>query len=628
VFGTVHNLTEKEQSIAVHLKTENGQVMDDAERTVKVPAKGTGAVFWTFKAGTKGFTDLLMSAKCDAGSDASLKKLPVTAAGILERATASGLVGKGELKLTLPDDFDPARATCTVTVAPTLAADLADTLPYLVEYPYGCVEQTMSRFLPALRVAHILRQSGVSTIKALEEKLPKVVEQGQKRLIELQQPDGGWAWQGTGTTHEMMTPYALFGLIAAEEAGYPCPNAATIPRGLERLNQYLGSMGAQWDTVTQKAERNARFPIVNDAMFCLWVASGKMNAEQMKAWWPRIEQAAGTEWMSDSGHAYALEIAVKHKQKELTTKLAGELKKRAKKSGDHVYWTKAGFSHWGDNTTEVTATVMKALVAHDTMDPLIPGILAYFHGTKRGDRWDSTKDTACVLYALCDYLAAVRVGPAAAGIVKVNANGTDDGNVRLDSAASKVVTLTGKNLKAGENVFKVTGPDATGGALARVVVSYTRGRGADIPARDHGVKVERTLSLRGADGKWTELKTGASVPTGSYVKVRVTATPGPGNTLQYTLLESPKPAGGETVPSTDPRFVTSGDALAHVLREDREAMSCFHYEQGAGMVHADYVVLTEFAGEFRLTPARVELMYKPTVGGHSDSFVLKVTEKK
>jgi uncharacterized protein YfaS (alpha-2-macroglobulin family) len=40
------------------------------------------------------------------------------------------------------------------------------------------------------------------------------------------------------------------------------------------------------------------------------------------------------------------------------------------------------------------------------------------------------------------------------------------------------------------------------------------------------------------------------------------------------------------------------------------------------------VVLAEFAGEFRLAPARVELMYKPTVGGHSDSFVLRVEAKK
>ncbi len=628
VFGTVHNLTDKEQTIAVHLKTENGKVLSDATQSVKVPANGTGTVHWNYKAGEKGFTDLLMSAKCDAGSDASLKKLPVTAAAVLERATVSGLVGKGELKLTLPADFDPARATATVTVAPTLAADLADTLPYLVEYPYGCVEQTMSRFLPALRVAQILQQSGLSTISALEAKLPKVVEAGQKRLIELQQPDGGWGWQGSGTTHEMMTPYALFGLITAEDAGYPCPNERTITQGLLRLDLYCREMGMTWDTILQKRQPNANYPVVNDALFCLWVTTLRVIPSHMDDWWGRIEKSIGTDLMSDAGHAYALEIAISRGKKDLADKLAAELHKRAKKSGDHIYWTTAGFSHWGDNTTEVTAAVMKALVAHDPTDSLIPGILAFFHGTKRGDRWDSTKDTACVLYALCDYLAAVKAGPAATGLVKITLNGADDGNVKLDSAASKSVKLTGKTLKAGENVFTVTGPETTGGALARVVVSFTRGKDAEIPARDHGVKVERVISLRGADGKWSELKSGTTVPVGSYVKVRVTATPGPGTEVNYTLLESPKLAGGETIPADDTRFAKDMTNSGYVLREDREAMTCFHYEHAAGVFVADYVVLTEFAGEFRIAPARVELMYKPTVGGHSDSFVLKVTEKK
>ena len=317
---------------------------------------------------------------------------------------------------------------------------------------------------------------------------------------------------------------------------------------------------------------------------------------------------------------------MKHDQKNLAEKLAKELRARAQKVGDRVFWTKAGFSRWGDNTTEVTATVMKALVAHDPHDPLIPGVLAYFHSTKRGDRWDSTKDTACVLYALCDYLAAVRAGPAAEGIVKIALNGTEIGNVKLDSPTSKTMKVAAKELKSGENSFSVTGADATGGALVRVSVTFTRTHGELTPARDHGVKVARTVSLRGADGKWSELKSGASIPVGSYVKIRTTAAPIAGQ-LQFFLLESPKPAGCETISATDRRFPLDPQAAGHVLREDRESMTCFHYENSVAAT-AEFVVLAEFAGEFTLPPARGELMYQPTNGGHSDSFVLKVTPKK
>ena len=37
----------------------------------------------------------------------------------------------------------------TIQVTPSLAVTMLDALPYLIDYPYGCTEQTMSRFLPA-----------------------------------------------------------------------------------------------------------------------------------------------------------------------------------------------------------------------------------------------------------------------------------------------------------------------------------------------------------------------------------------------------------------------------------------------------------------------------------------------
>src|SRR5262249_39469107 len=310
VFGLAVNLTDKEQTVRVHLKTENGEVIGDTEKTVKAPANGYVPVYWTFKPGTAGMTDLLMSVKGEAGEDASRKRLPGGGSTGEEGQTASGLVGKGDLKFTLPPGFEPSRATVSVTVAPTLAADMADTLPYLVEYPYGCVEQTMSRFLPAIRVAQILQQLGVSANPELEKKLPKVVEAGVKRLLELQQQDGGWAWHGTGQTHEMMTPYALFGLLEAEKAGYPIPNEAAIDRGLARLKQYLEHMKPAWDAIGQPwAGPNHPQPGINDSLYLLYVLAHREKVPD--DWWPRIEKGVGSAFVSDYGHALALELAAK-----------------------------------------------------------------------------------------------------------------------------------------------------------------------------------------------------------------------------------------------------------------------------------------------------------------------------
>ena len=156
----------------------------------------------------------------------------------------------------------------------------------------------MSRFLPAIRVAQILQQYGLSTHKELEEKLPKVVEAGQKRLIELQQPDGGWGWQGNGQTHEMMTPYALFGLIAAEEAGYPCPNPNTIPTGMTRLQAVPRQMRQKWDDDRRMALEQGRRHECDQRRAVLPVGCRRHERppnDAHRRWWDRIEKTIGTD---------------------------------------------------------------------------------------------------------------------------------------------------------------------------------------------------------------------------------------------------------------------------------------------------------------------------------------------
>src|SRR2546430_12509732 len=48
-----------------------------------------------------------------------------------------------------------------VQLTPSMAVTMLDALPYLIDYPYGCTEQTMSRFLPAAITAKTLRDLGL-----------------------------------------------------------------------------------------------------------------------------------------------------------------------------------------------------------------------------------------------------------------------------------------------------------------------------------------------------------------------------------------------------------------------------------------------------------------------------------
>jgi uncharacterized protein YfaS (alpha-2-macroglobulin family) len=264
LFGAVHNRTDKAQAIKVRLKVENGEVLTPDEKTVNVKANSSVNVYWTFRARSAGFAQLLMTADCPGGSDASLKRLPVVRASAEQAITKSGQVKAAGTSFSIPRDVDLASARLEISFAPSLAADMADTPNYLVEYPYGCVEQTMSRFLPAIKVAQILKQYHVDHPE-LNQKLPGCVAGGIKRLLELQQPDGGWGWQAGSQTHEMMTPYALYGLLQAEKAGYAIPDQTAVKRGLQRLKSFIDAMNEN-----QAADR----------IYCLCVWSHRENLDQ------------------------------------------------------------------------------------------------------------------------------------------------------------------------------------------------------------------------------------------------------------------------------------------------------------------------------------------------------------
>jgi hypothetical protein len=97
-------------------------------------------------------------------------------------------------------------------------------------------------------------------------------------------------------------------------------------------------------------------------------------------------------------------------------------------------------------------------------------------------------------------------------------------------------------------------------------------------------------------------------------------------TGRYVLAESPRPSGCEVVPVDDKRFVLDATPPP-LLREDRETLVAFHYEQMPNTVTNSCVFLAEMAGTFVVAPARLELMYQTEVHGHSDSFRFRVAEE-
>lgn len=625
IYGSVHNRSEKPQTIKVSLQVENGEILSETTKSVRIEPKANAPVYWQFKAEDEGFTDILMTATCRAGSDASLKKLPVQPMKATQWVTNSGFLRNGGT-LNVPREVNLADAELEITIVPSLLSDIEDSLDYLVQYPHGCVEQTMSRFLPAIAVKEVFDHAGIENPE-LEAKLPSVVEAGIKRLLELQKPDGGWGWHGGSETHEMMTPYALYGLFRAEKSGYEIPNENAIQNGVNRLYQFIGNM--------RSVEQ------VSDRVYCMYVYSHRHECNQQ--WLDMIgaildgKSAGGTAFkpedriegveykllqkaeLSDYAIALALEIAVNNKAENLAERLAIELRKRASGSDDSAFWTTANFSRWGNDRFEITAAALKALVAYDSNDPMIAKALNFFASTKRGNRWNSTKDTAMILYGVCDYLKTQPFVKNGAGEVELVV-GDWSKTVQFDSVEPTRISVPASQLLAGNNQFVFYG-DAPG-AMFRAVLKYHQ-RGEDITAAAKGVEVERKFFLLNSDGeKVRELLSGDSIAKGAYIQSVVTATHQVEERMQYVLVENPKPSTCEILPASDKRFAQASTRCE--LREDKTTGVNYHHQATGKQIVDRCILHVELSGTYWVPPAKVELMYNTLQRGHSEGFKLVV----
>ncbi len=250
---------------------------------------------------------------------------------------------------------------------------------------------------------------------------------------------------------------------------------------------------------------------------------------------------------------------------------------------------------------------------------MIPGILTYFAVHKRGNRWNSTKATAMIIYALCDYLVRRGVDPTNTKMATFTVNDGRPRQVHLDGGAMVSATVKGARLREGRNVirFKKAAPHA----MYRLVFRYFR-NGRGVKPMDSGIKVSRSFYLLDEKGKRKVIKPGDAVPEGAYLLSEVHARAVDGRAMRYVLVENPKPSGSEILPADDKRFVQT--STAHVLRETKTGSVFYHHEQTGAVIVDRCVLHAELGGVFIVPPARVEMMYDTAKRGHSGTFHFKV----
>ncbi len=142
-------------------------------------------------------------------------------------------------------------ATLEVSTIPPI--DLASRLAYLLQYPYGCVEQTTSAVFPQLYVDKLMN------LDDAKKKLASAnIRAAIDRLRMFQTADGGFGyWQGEDFADAWATNYVGHFLLEAKAAGYALP-----PNMIERWVKAQQTAAKRWVAAPPVAANGQ--PIVTD----------------------------------------------------------------------------------------------------------------------------------------------------------------------------------------------------------------------------------------------------------------------------------------------------------------------------------------------------------------------------
>lgn len=597
VSAVVNNNTDQSMSVASALKAEGLSVTgmlvdgkpvnrDDLGRTEVKPG-GEARVDWLVAVTQAGPAKLRVEARGEKYADAMEKTYTVYEHGIEKFVSRSGKMRADSVTINL--DIPKARRTETteliVQVAPSMATTMLDALPYLVDYPYGCTEQTMSRFLPAAITAKTLRDLGLKPETAMRKifggieesytaathpagkrdlkELDAITHQGLERLYNFQHSDGGWGWWKEGDSDHFMTAYVLWGMTLAAQAGIEVkPDVAA--RGAAYLDKELVEEEASHDAqawmlhalaVYHASTRGATVSQFQAKAFDnLWTNREKLNA------YTRSLVALAAHHLGYPAQAKTLVENLENGVK-IDSKPDTSIVQRGGQASDPsviatAHWGEDGvYWRWSDGGVEATAFALRALLTIDPANKLIEPVTNWLIKNRRGAQWSNTRDTAIVVLTLNDYIKkSGELRPVLSYELLVNGKSIATKQITADDALSapSKFAIPKDAIRDGSNEITIRRTQGSGPIYFSAAAKFfsleepVTAAGNEIFVRRQYFKlVNHATLLKGYVSERVPLSEGESVKSGERVEVVLTVEAK--NNYEYLLFEDLKPAGLEAV---------------------------------------------------------------------------------
>ncbi len=648
------------------------------EQTVTVKSHGQSRVDWRCRAIAEGEIKLRATAIADTASDAVEQSLPILVHGFLKTDSFAGTVRRdannSKVKFTVPADRRAEQSELVVRMSPTLAMAMIDALPYLAEYPYGCTEQTLNRFLPTVITQRVLIDRNIDLAKLQEARnnlnaqelgdpderrkrwqrfdrnpvydrdaVDEMVASGVAKLTNMQNGDGGWGWfSGAGENSSAHTTAVVVrGLqVAVKNEVAIVPDV--LQRGLAWLEKYQNGELQKLKNAESKTVPYKSHPDNLDALvFHILSSEDRVNAEMQTFLYDgRLHLSAyGKALLAWSTHKLGNVEQTKMLRQNIEQFLVEDAENETAYLRDETAWW-----YWYGSQIEATAMYLKLLAAQDPQGQVAPRLVKYLlNNRKHATYWNSTRDTAMVIEAFSDYLEAT--GEAKANVAaEVWLDGKRLGRVEFTPenlfTVNNTIAIAGNAVPAGDHELEIR--RVGDGPLYWNAYSTNFTLEEEIEPAGLEVKIERRyysltptkkdLLLPGKNAAVVETQRSGydrvqlqdldEVTSGQLVEVELLIESK--NDYEYILIEDNKAACLETVETQSGYFYSAGLSIYRELRDKKVGLCIRWLPRGKYSVR--YQLRSEAPGKFTALPAKIVGMYAPELVGNSADFDVKVND--
>jgi len=514
----------------------------------------------------------------------------------LQKLTGSGAVAGGSTeKLNIPEhDFFPGSVNYELVVSRSPVAEIADQLKYLVQYPYGCTEQTISAAFPQLYYGDMadMMQAGKNNKQQAVTNIHEAI-----RKIKMRQLYNGAVtlWDGGGHEDWWTTTYAAHFLLEARKAGYDVDASL-----LQTLLGYLSHRLKTKETISYYYNRDQQRKIApKEVPYSLYVLAAA-NQAQVAAmnYYKANPQLLALDGRYLLSAAYAMAGDKKAFVNFLPSSFSGEASVQ-----------QTGGSFYSEARDEAIA--LNALLDADPGHAQVPAMAKHVAVRLKKEKYLNTQERSF------SFLALGKLAKAAA-----KSNVTAD--IRIDGKT--VARIDGNNWKGDKSILASRNIELVTKGKGRLYYSWevsgisTSGSYVEV---DNYLKVRRQLFDR-----MGRPVTGNTFRQNEIIIVKLTLEKAYSNNIENIVITDILPAGFEIenprtkeLPGMD-WIKNASEPQALDIRDDR-----IHFFVNAGSQQQSYyyAVRAVSLGTFRQGPVSADAMYHGEMHSYHGAGVVKIT---